>query len=70
VSSSGHVTVAGKSFKVIGISKAPLGGQASDIYIPLAQAAEALETGGPDQRAAGPRNERGPGRAGRDADPV
>jgi ABC-type antimicrobial peptide transport system permease subunit len=32
-----HVTVGGKRYEVIGVSKAPLGGQASDIYIPLGQ---------------------------------
>jgi putative ABC transport system permease protein len=31
------IKVGGKSYKVIGVSKPPLGGQASDIYIPLGQ---------------------------------
>jgi putative ABC transport system permease protein len=32
-----RITVGGKRYRVIGVSKAPLGGQSSDIYIPLAQ---------------------------------
>jgi len=37
VSVGGHVTVAGKSFKVIGISKAPLGARPLTSTFPLAQ---------------------------------
>ncbi len=31
------ITVGGRRYRVIGVSKAPLGGQSSDIYIPLGQ---------------------------------
>jgi ABC-type antimicrobial peptide transport system permease subunit len=32
-----RITVGGKRFKIIGVSRPPLGGQAADIYIPLGQ---------------------------------
>ncbi len=35
VSVGGKVKVGGESFRVVGISKAPLGGESSDIYVPL-----------------------------------
>jgi ABC-type antimicrobial peptide transport system permease subunit len=37
ISIGDHVTVGGKRYEVIGVSKPPLGGQASDIYVPLGQ---------------------------------
>jgi ABC-type antimicrobial peptide transport system permease subunit len=37
VSLGDKIKVGGKSYQVIGIAKAPLGGQSSDIYIPLGQ---------------------------------
>ena len=37
ISLGDHITVGGKRYTVIGVSKSPLGGQASDVYIPLGQ---------------------------------
>ena len=50
VSLGERVSVGGKKFRVVGIAQAPLGGQASDVYVELGTAAEAVRPRGPRER--------------------